>query len=65
MSNWLPIENIPQDTRVLLNLNNYVYIGECLSKFPPRYAYDHRPIAVFEYTNNNGPTGWQNLPEAI
>ncbi len=65
MSNWLPIENIPQDTRVLLALNNYVYIGECCSKYPPKFIYDHRPVRVYVYTQNGGPAAWQHLPEAL
>lgn len=65
MNNWLPIENIPENTRVLLNLNNYVYIGECLSKYTRKFIYDHRPVMIYTYPENSGPNGWQNLPEGV
>lgn len=63
MNTWQPIENIPLDTRVLLNLNGHVYIGECHSKNPAKYIFDHRPVNICVFPNNNGPAAWQNLPE--
>lgn len=62
MNNWQPIENIPLETRVLLAHNGYVYIGECLSKSPHKYVFDHKPVNIYSYSQNSGPAAWQNLP---
>ncbi len=63
MNNWLPINDILEDTRVLLSLNGHVYIGVCLSKYSRKFVFDHRPVMIYNYPENSGPNGWQNLPE--